>query len=54
MGRRFRRVFDAAILKIQETPERWRVVERDVRRYLVRGFLSLVAKINDHACDAFR
>lgn len=34
LGRRFRREFNAAVAKIQETPERWRIVEGDIRREL--------------------
>jgi plasmid stabilization system protein ParE len=38
LGSRFLREFDAAIATIQGAPERWRPVEEDIRRYLMRGF----------------
>ncbi|MGH2583581.1 MAG: type II toxin-antitoxin system RelE/ParE family toxin [Dehalococcoidia bacterium] len=38
LGDRFLRAFDAAITAIQAAPERWRLVEGDVRRHLLRRF----------------
>ncbi len=38
LGRRFLRAFDAAMTEISETPERWRVVKADVRRFVMRRF----------------
>ena len=29
---------DAAVLRIQEAPKRWRILEGDVRRYLMQRF----------------
>lgn len=38
LGDRFLHEFDAAITSIQASPDRWRVVEHDVRRFLMRRF----------------
>jgi hypothetical protein len=38
LGRRFAREVRAAILRVVSTPERWRNLEDDVRRCLVRVF----------------
>ncbi len=42
LGQRFAAEVRVAIRKILETPERWRVLEDDVRRCLVRVFPYLV------------
>jgi toxin ParE1/3/4 len=38
LGRRFAREVRVTIGKIETTPERWRMIESDVRRCLVRVF----------------
>ncbi len=38
LGTRFRTEFDAAVIKILEAPERWRILEKDIRRFLMRRF----------------
>lgn len=38
LGDRFLRDFDVSIAAILEAPHRWRVVEDDVRRFLMRRF----------------
>jgi plasmid stabilization system protein ParE len=38
LGDRFLAEFDAAVATIGKAPERWRVVERDLRRYTMRRF----------------
>lgn len=38
LGDRFLQEFDAAIVSIQESPDRWRVVGDDVQRFLLRRF----------------
>ncbi len=38
LGAEFLDTVDAAVSLILETPERWRIVERDVRRYLLPRF----------------
>jgi len=38
LGDRFLREFDAAISEIQSAPRRWRVVEEDLRRFVMRRF----------------
>ena len=42
LGKRFNREVRLTIRKTVETPERWRVLEEDVRRCLVRVFPYLV------------
>lgn len=38
LGDRFLREFDAAIAAVRGAPDRWRIVEADVRRYVMRRF----------------
>jgi plasmid stabilization system protein ParE len=38
LGDRFLREFDAAIAAIQVAPQRWGIVEGDIRRYLMDRF----------------
>ena len=38
LGHRFSRAFEAAAARVHQTPTRWRIVEGDVRRCLIRGF----------------
>ena len=38
LGTRFRTDVDAAVTKILEAPERWRILEKDIRRFLMRRF----------------
>jgi len=38
LGHRFLRDFDAAVAAILEAPDRWRIVEEDVRRFLMQPF----------------
>lgn len=38
LGARFLDEFDTAILQIQEAPHRWRVVEDDLRRFIMNRF----------------
>lgn len=38
LGDRFLRDFDTAIATILKAPDRWRVIEEDVRRFLMRSF----------------
>jgi plasmid stabilization system protein ParE len=38
LGDRFLRELDAAIAAIREAPDRWRIIEADVRRYTLRRF----------------
>lgn len=38
LGDRFLREFDAAVASVLESPQRWRVLEADVRRFLMRRF----------------
>jgi plasmid stabilization system protein ParE len=38
LGTHFRTEFAAAVAKIVETPERWRVLEKDIRRFLMSRF----------------
>jgi plasmid stabilization system protein ParE len=38
LGARFLADFDWAVSTILDAPERWRIVERDVRRYLMHRF----------------
>jgi len=38
LGARFLDEFDAAIVRINEAPERWRKVEGELRRYLMPRF----------------
>jgi plasmid stabilization system protein ParE len=50
LGHRFRRAYESAVAGIQQTPTRWRIVEGDVRCYLVRGFpYSVYYRILDDA-----
>ena len=35
LGKRFLNEFDVAVSLIREAPQRWRVIEADVRRYFV-------------------
>lgn len=36
LGTRFRTDVDAAATRILEAPERWRILEKDIRRFLMR------------------
>lgn len=38
LGTQFRQEFDLAIARILETPDRWRILEKDIRRFLMRRF----------------
>jgi plasmid stabilization system protein ParE len=38
LGERFLREFDAAVQEIRAAPTRWRIVEDDLRRYMIRRF----------------
>jgi toxin ParE1/3/4 len=38
VGERFLRDFDAAVAAICESPDRWRIVEDDIRRFALRRF----------------
>lgn len=38
LGTRFRGEVDAAVPRILETPDRWRVLEHGIRRFLMRRF----------------
>lgn len=38
LGTQFRQEFDLAIARILETPDRWRILEKDIRRFLIRRF----------------
>lgn len=38
LGARFRAEFDSAVVRILATPDRWRILEKDIRRFLMRRF----------------
>lgn len=38
LGDRFLRELDAAVADIQQNPRRWRIVEDDIRRFVMRHF----------------
>ena len=38
LGARFRSEFESAVARILETPDRWRILEKDIRRFLMRRF----------------
>ena len=38
LGTRFRAEFDSAAALILQTPTRWRILEKDIRRFLMRRF----------------
>ncbi len=38
LGQRFLREFEAAIAAIEEAPERWQIMEGEIRRYLMKRF----------------
>lgn len=38
LGAQFQRDFDSAIARILVTPGRWRLLEKDIRRFLMRRF----------------
>ena len=50
LGERFLREFDAAISKIQATPDRWALVEEDIRRYLMRRFPYAIYYRHEEDC----
>lgn len=50
LGQRFRRAFEAAIAGVRQNPVRWRIVEGEVRRCLIRGFpYSVYYRVLDDA-----
>jgi plasmid stabilization system protein ParE len=38
LGTRFRAEFDSAAARILEAPDRWRILEKDIRRFVMRRF----------------
>ena len=38
LGARFRAEFESAVARILETPDRWRILEKDIRRFLLRRY----------------
>jgi plasmid stabilization system protein ParE len=50
LGDRFLRAFDAAISRIQATPDRWATVEGDIRRYLMQRFPYAIYYRHDADC----
>jgi plasmid stabilization system protein ParE len=50
LGERFLREFDAAISRIQAAPDRWAMVEGDIRRYLMRRFPYAIYYRHEEDC----
>ena len=48
LGARFRAESDSAVARILQTPDRWRILEKDIRRFLMGRFpYSILYRIEE-------